>query len=457
MTQRGKSLPASGKARATRKAKRSRPVPRLDLPLGWPRGSVAQPVGFIRQATAPPTPHRREPIAYAGEGHLLTVAPTGAGKGVSAVIPALLAHDGPIVCVDPKGENYAVTAERRRQLGQQVIKIDPFGVIDGSTDQLNPFDLLALHGAVLEDDSRSLCDLLTGGVISLRDPFWDTVAGQFLSGLILYIASEEPPERRNLASLRDLFKDDLDYELAVLLDTKGQRMNDDAYGAIAAYLAHPERETRPSVRSTAQQHLRFFGSPGVRRATERSSFDLQAFVNGAPMSIYVIMPPSKLSSHRGLLRLWLGTLMLALTHRDIMPAQRTLLLIDEAAQLGRLEPLLQAITLLRGYGVQSWTFWQDVSQLQALYPQEWPTIVNNCAVVQLFGARNRRMAEDYAALLGGVTPETVLDLAEDEQMLLIDGNGPTTTRRVDYRKDTIFRGLWTPNPRFAPRPRERQR
>jgi len=38
-----------------------------------------------------------------GEGHVLTVAPTGSGKGVSAVIPNLLAYPGSVVVVDLKG------------------------------------------------------------------------------------------------------------------------------------------------------------------------------------------------------------------------------------------------------------------------------------------------------------------------------------------------------------------
>ena len=43
-------------------------------------------------------------------------------------------------------------------------------------------------------------------------------------------------------------------------------------------------------------------------------------------------------------------------------------LIDEAAQLGTLDELRSAITLMRGYGVKGWSFWQDLSQLQRIYP-----------------------------------------------------------------------------------------
>src|SRR5216684_3014130 len=50
----------------------------------------------------------RKLLRLAGEGHILTVAPTRSGKGVSAVIPNLLDHPGSIIATDPKGENFAV-------------------------------------------------------------------------------------------------------------------------------------------------------------------------------------------------------------------------------------------------------------------------------------------------------------------------------------------------------------
>jgi type IV secretion system protein VirD4 len=43
-------------------------------------------------------------------------------------------------------------------------------------------------------------------------------------------------------------------------------------------------------------------------------------------------------------------------------------------------PLLeQAVTLLRGYGLQVWSFWQDVEQVRANYPTGHSTLVNNAA------------------------------------------------------------------------------
>lgn len=92
--------------------------------------------------------------------------------------------------------------------------------------------------------------------------------------------------------------------------------------------------------------------------------------------------------------------MRALMRRRSRPAQRTLLLLGEAAQLGPSDGLRAAVTLLRGYGVQTWSFWQDMSQLQNLYPQDWKTIVNNCHVIRSFGCGSALLARDVADLHG---------------------------------------------------------
>src|SRR5258708_35790179 len=51
-----------------------------------------------------------------------------------------------------------------------------------------------------------------------------------------------------------------------------------------------------------------------------------------------------------LLRMWLSGLILLLTQRKHPPKERTLMLCDEIGNLGRLEALLTATTLLRSWG-----------------------------------------------------------------------------------------------------------
>src|ERR1700722_5981043 len=120
----------------------------------WNTGeALRQPRGLLVGRT-PTAQLGDDALRYAGEGHLLTVAPTRSGKGVSAVIPALLTFQGSLVVTDLKGENYAVTARARRGMGQRVLALDPFGVAARESASFNPLDRIDPSRADAIDDAR---------------------------------------------------------------------------------------------------------------------------------------------------------------------------------------------------------------------------------------------------------------------------------------------------------------
>ena len=77
-----------------------------------------------------------------------------------------------------------------------------------------------------------------------------------------------------------------------------------------------------------------FDSQLVRRLTDTTSLDLDAFIAGAPMSLYIIVPPLRLTAYSLLLRMWLSGLILAMTQRKTPPKERSLMLVDEAFNIG---------------------------------------------------------------------------------------------------------------------------
>jgi type IV secretion system protein VirD4 len=131
-------------------------------------------------------------------------------------------------------------------------------------------------------------------------------------------------------------------------------------------------------------------------------------------------------------------LILLLTQRKKTPKDRTLLLCDEIGTLGKVEAFVMAATLMRGWGLTLWSFWQNPDQLK-VYGDQANTIVDNAGVVQLFGARNRRMAQEFVTLVGGVDADTVLGMGAGEQLLLIEGGRPLRCRQTRYYEDAEFK------------------
>jgi type IV secretion system protein VirD4 len=437
-----------GAARRPRAADSVLPDDGSALFLGW-SGTVHKPVLGFRSHAATEAP--REPLTYGGDGHLMTVAPTGAGKGVGAIIPALLTYPGSVVVTDIKGENYQVTARHRRELGQQVVVLDPFGLVTAKdkSDRLNPFDLFGVAGSDLESDAEMLAAQLAVGHEFSTDRYWEDTGRGLVSGLIADVATSSPPDRRNLCTLREmLYNDDLDYTLAVALDTRKKTMSPLARDEFVAYLAAPSDKTRPCIRTTATTFVKCLGSSSVARTLERSTFSLNDLLHNKPMTIYLVLPPEKLHSHRSLLRLWIVTLMTVVMRRARLPKQRTLFLLDEASQLGSLDLLPQAVSLLRGYGMQLWTFWQDLSQMIKLYPNNWESLVNNAAVLQVFGVPGHASRHTWRAILGEYDAQLASELHAEEMLVAITGKGTARHTRANYLTDKAFAKRFDSNQRF---------
>jgi type IV secretion system protein VirD4 len=375
-------------------------------------------------------------VTYSGDGHLMTVAPTGTGKTSGPVICNALTHKGQLIVVDMKGEIYAATAQARRDMGQEIHVLDLRD--DPLPGSLNPLDLIAHSGAEPAVSARGFAAEMIERGSDERDRFWNDWAETMLCGGISWLLADRPAEERRLSALFDLFNDeDVDYKLARMLDENETVCDRAAKAAFMAYLQLSDGTTRPSVLGTTQTHLRLFDSELARRVTDTSSLDVAAFMAGAPMSLYIIVPPSRLVAYRPILRLWISGLILAATHRATPPKERTLMLCDEIGNLGRIDAFLTAATLLRSWGVTLWTFWQNLAQLQ-VYGAQANTLIDNAGVVQVFGARNLRAAQEIANIVGGMSGEQILNLPPDEQMLLIEGK-LMRCKQARYYNDELFR------------------
>lgn len=135
-------------------------------------------------------------LRYPGDGHLITFAPTGSGKGIGSVLPNCLTYPGSLVVTDPKGENAAVSARtRREELGQQVAWLDPWRVLGSvggpvGSDSFNPLDFIDPDGEDANDDAWMIGEQLVPPSYHGSDEgHWLDQARAFLAGLVLHIAT----------------------------------------------------------------------------------------------------------------------------------------------------------------------------------------------------------------------------------------------------------------------------
>jgi type IV secretion system protein VirD4 len=413
-------------------------------------------------------------IRHKTDRHLLTLAPNRSGKGVSSIIPNLLTWPGSMVVIDPKGENAAVTARHRREMGQEVHVLDPWGITGLPRSHFNPLLWLDPFGEDLVEDAALLADSLVLTARSEEDKFWSVEARAMIEGLVMHIVTTEPPASRTLATLRRLMTTGSETFDWLLDDMK---KNTHAFGLAARAADRLKQKIdreRSSVISAAQAETHFLDSPRMSEVMAGSDFDLGQLKRGA-MTLYLVLPAERLATHERWLRLMISLCIAALTRDRTPPRHPVLMVLDEFAALGRLQAIETAMGLLAGYGVQLWPILQDLSQLEDLYPRRWRSFLANAGVVQAFGVNDAGTAEYLSSLLGTRTvtvrhegrsndgkqrgtenygpasrpllmPHEIMRLQEGQQLVLIQGKSPILAERVRYYADPEFAGLFDQNP-----------
>lgn len=444
----------------------------------------------------PPT--RRNAVSslrYSGDGHLLTLGPTRSGKGVSVLIPNLLTYPGSVVVTDPKGENYTVTWRRREQMGHEIVALDPFAITDAPSRCFNPLDMIDPNGPDVSDDAMLLADMLIlPGAAVGEAAFWDNEARALIAGLILYVAVKEDRTSgtRTLPQVRRLLTAP-ESEFAKLLEAMQKCAHDRTPAgqliarAATRHLQKADKE-RSGVISTAQSHTHFLDSPRMVQILQSSGGGLLLDrLKTDRISLYLILPAERLSTYQRWLRLMIGCGLLAMVRTRAQPADRVLFLLDEFANLGRLRPVEDAISLVGGYGASFWLFIQDLAQLKDTYRDRWETFEANLQVLQAIAVNDLFTAKHLSERLGeetiyvesenlstGVshgrhgsrqqsaaqttaekgrrllTADEILRLPHDEQLLFIRGVAPIRARKLNYLRDIEFTGLADENPMYRP-------
>jgi type IV secretion system protein VirD4 len=199
------------------------------------RAAPARKIGFVNDA-----PQKSgELVTYSGDGHLMTFAPTGTGKTSGPVICNALKHPGQLIVMDIKGEIHAATAKARRAMGQEVHVLD-MRDRDPLSGSLNPLDLLALSGTDHAAMARGFAAEIIERTGEERDGFWNDWAETIIAGGVAWLLADKPKEARRLSAVFDLFnKEDVDYQLACLMDKDGEIVNRAARAAFGSYLQLP--------------------------------------------------------------------------------------------------------------------------------------------------------------------------------------------------------------------------
>jgi type IV secretion system protein VirD4 len=343
---------------------------------------------------------RQSLVRLNGIINVAVFAPVGSGKGVSIVIPHLLTCPDSMVVIDPKGELFQATGHARQHMGHRVIVIDPFGVVRGR-DTFNPLAEIDPESDNAPDEVLSLANAIVVRTGKEEEPFWIEAAIAEIALAIGFMVCLGDPHERNLQMVRN-----------ALSDMAGrQRMieaclRSDKWGGIlarwAGQAAQLQDKTLHSVLANVHTHMRFLDTLAVMRNTVSSSFNPRELLTRRT-TIYLVLPPEYLRSHSGLLRFWIGALLKTCVKGGAQEKKLVRFVLDEAAALGKLDCLADALDQYRGYGVRLLFIYQSLGQLKRSWPEgQDVTLHSNCTEV-FFAVNDKDTAEYVSARLGEFT------------------------------------------------------
>lgn len=423
-------------------------------------------------------------IGLKDDMHMLTIAGSRAGKGTTAIIPNLLLWEGSTIVIDPKGTNAAVTARHRREMGQNVYVIDPFGVVkDEECASFNPLEGLDPDSPMIREQLSSIAEALVVPDPNVKDTHWDDGARSILTGFLARLICEH--KKPTLQMLRDLLALSEEETHGLYYDMS---QNDRAGGAAKEAASRIIRGIGTNeilgLLSNADKHTEWLSSPVMHKAIEKASFNFSE-VKDTPTTVYLVLPPEQLKKHNRFLRLFIN---MVISQMPVGGRAKTpvLMIMDEFLALGRMTEIEEAFAVMASYNLILWPFVQDLGRLNDLYGKSVNAFITNSRAVQVFGVTDSTTTEYISNNLGkknltspklvessrqNVPHRTPDEVAKDisrrggRQYILRAGEAPLLLEKVPYYNgspmpfigeifDTpiikgLFDGKYDPDPDFS--------
>lgn len=363
-----------------------------------PEGSLTEQQAETEAAadSSPAIPYAYNPkrntfLRYRDNRHLITFGPTRSGKGATVIVQTLLLAPHSIICVDPKGQNAAIT-KRHRATFSDVHLLNPFNEHGFGTVRFNPLGHLRIDQPNIVADVRSLAEALVIGD-GTREPHWSDSARGLVAALTMHLIAKKggeatlPEMRRLLTQPEPLFLETI-AEMA--------KSEHPFIAQPSSRFLHGTTEIK-NIISNAITQTEFLDDPALMHVLSGSDFTMMDLKRKAT-TVYLILPARYLDAYARFFRLVITSAVDQLASQP--GGHRTLFILDEFAALKSLDAISKAFGYAAGYNVQVWPFLQDLPQLKTIYPERWETFIANAGLLQFFTPADMTTAE-YLERRGG--------------------------------------------------------
>ena len=345
----------------------------------------------------------------------IVVGGSGSGKTRYVVKPNLMLANASFIVTDPKGEIVRAVAPLLLQKGY-VVKV--FDLIDPAhSDSYNPFRYIRKDSDVFRLISN-LIQNTTPKKSSQNDPFWEKSETALDAALMLYLLHEAPPWEQTMEMILTMIEygaareDSDDYKSPLDLLFEALEEEQPEHIALRQYRVFKQAagKTAKSILVSAAVRLAAFTLPEIRGITDRDSLELEK-LGERKQAVFCVIPDSNDNSLNFLVGMLYTQAFQELyyqadkVHTGPLPVP-VRLMFDEFANVALPDGYARLQATMRSRNIMATVILQNISQLKALFKDDWEGIIGNADTLLYLGGNEQSTHEYVSKLLGKETIST---------------------------------------------------
>lgn len=349
--------------------------------------------------------------------NLLQIIVGGSGSGKTRFLakPNLMLANASFICTDPKGEMLRAVGNLFLEEGY-VLRV--FDLIDPSkSDCYNPFCYIRKDADVFKLIDNFIKNTTPKGA-KANDPFWEKSETALDSALMLYLLHEAPVEDQNMETILYMIEnggakeEDDDYQSP--LDLLFEALEEEQPDHIAVRQYHIFKQaagkTAKSILVSAAVRLASFTLPEIQHITASDDMELGK-LGERKQAIFCIIPDSNDASLNFLVGMLYTQAFQELyyqadkVHQGALPVP-VRLMFDEFANVALPDGYARLQATMRSRNIMSTIILQNISQLKALFKDDWEGIIGNADSFVYLGGNEQSTHKYISELLGKETIDT---------------------------------------------------
>ena len=386
----------------------------------------------------------------------IIVGGSGSGKTRYVVKPNLMLANASFICTDPKGEIVRAVAPLLLQKGY-VVKV--FDLIDPShSDSYNPFRYIRRESDVFRLINNFIQNT-TPKNASQNDPFWEKSETALDAALMLYLLHEAPPEEQTMEMMLTMIEygaakeDDDDYQSPLDLLFEALEEEEPNHIALRQYRIFKQAagKTAKSILVSAAVRLSAFTLPEIQGITNEDSLEI-SMLGERRQAIFCVIPDSNDNSLNFLVGMLYTQAFQELYyqadkhHMGPLPVP-VRLMFDEFANVALPDGYARLQATMRSRNIMATIILQNISQLKALFKDDWEGIIGNADTLVYLGGNEQSTHEYISKLLGKETISTTSSsqskgrsgsFSQSTQQTGRDLMTPDEVRLLDNKNAVVF-------------------